>query len=125
MPRRCSLLPLLCVAGVGLPATSQSPGCGLAPPYDPATTPGSVEVEISVPGQHSRVFLLHLPAGDPAEGGVLYDPNTPHPVVLSFHGLGMGMRSQQAWTGASTHANRCAPPAHQRTQHIPGASGSS
>ena len=30
---------------------------------------------------------------------MVYDPDVPHPLIVNYHGMGMGPRSEQAWTG--------------------------
>ena len=85
-------------------AARPSSGCGNAPPYDPRETRNSQRIDM--PG--GRWYLLHLPAGAPGQpgGGVVYDPDVPHPLIVNFHGMGMGPRSEQAWTGLTPLSNR-------------------
>lgn len=49
-----------------------SPGCGIAPTWTFSSTHHSNQT------LGDRTFLVHIPA--------VYDPNTSHPVVLSYHG---------------------------------------
>lgn len=62
-----------------LPITSSSPGCG-----KPHTLPGTTHYRLNLPSPAAnntttrRSYSYHLPAN--------YNPSTPYPVVLGFHG---------------------------------------
>jgi hypothetical protein len=83
------------------PAPARSDGCGREPPYDPVTERLSQRINIL-----GRWYLLALPAGTQAGGGIVYDKDTPHPVIINFHGMGMGPRAEQSWSGLTPLANR-------------------
>jgi poly(3-hydroxybutyrate) depolymerase len=88
------------VNGTSSPAV-RSAGCGLAPPYDPAEQRNSERIDID-----GRWYLLHLPAGTPDGGGVVYDRDVAHPLIMNFHGMGMGPRAEQSWTGLTPLSNQ-------------------
>lgn len=81
--------------------SERSPGCGLEPPYDPRVQRLSQRINLQ-----GRWYLLALPAGTQAGGGVVYDKDTPHPLIVNFHGMGMGPRAEQSWSGLTPLANR-------------------
>jgi len=60
----------------------KSDGCGTSHDYEAGTTTGQVEL-----ASGSRTFRIHVPPG--------YEPNTPLPVVLMFHGGGGSGRQLQ------------------------------
>ena len=76
------------------PRRSVSVGCLRATVLEPgSTTPFSMRV-----GDLDREYLVHLPPG--------YDPDSPSPLVLDFHGYTGTARSEETYTGLSPHADR-------------------
>jgi poly(3-hydroxybutyrate) depolymerase len=37
---------------------------------------------------------------------VVYDKDVPHPLIINFHGMGMGPRAEQSWTGLTPLSNQ-------------------
>lgn len=48
---------------------------------------------VTIPGTPPRTYLVHMP--------LLYSPETPHPLVLSFHGHSSNSEEQELRTGLS------------------------
>jgi polyhydroxybutyrate depolymerase len=73
---------------------AESEGCGAMSAYEPGTTTSTLEV-----AGGSRAFRIHVPPG--------YDPATPLPVVLMFHGGGgSGRQFQEASADMDPIADR-------------------
>lgn len=69
-----------------------SAGCAAERPRPQPPAGRSVDRTVTVDGQ-PRTYVLHVPAG--------YDPATPTPLVLSFHGHGRTAAYQESLTGMS------------------------
>lgn len=85
------VLSVLAVPHKGVPRAITSPGCG-------SDTPWVFDYnDHSDQAIGDRSFLVHLPQR--------YNLNTPHPVVLSFHGYGEDDLQQERISGFSKAGN--------------------
>ena len=81
---------LLAVSGVNL-SSSGTAGCTIVHPVDGVSRNFSVSTDGG-----SRTYRLHLPSS--------YNPNTPAPLVISFHGHGKNMVEQETLSQFSNDA---------------------
>jgi polyhydroxybutyrate depolymerase len=98
MERRFLLiLFLLIAAACNRPFRDQSISSTGFPLASAPVRTGSIEAQIISSGV-SRHYILHVPSS--------YQPNTPVPLILNFHGLTSNSREEEALTGMSAKADR-------------------